>query len=119
MEALWHKVAENGFLVFVEQGTPKGFRMIHDLRKFLISRGNSDFVAPCPHMFQCPLANGENWCNFGQGYNIFPKGIVGKLSHQRSNGIEKFSYLIARKTKQTKDIENCNTLLEKSMFWDR
>lgn len=63
-KSLWHKTKENGYLIFVEPGTPKGFRFVHDFRQMVIEEGDGMIMAPCPHMGRCPMADRVEWCHF-------------------------------------------------------
>jgi ribosomal protein RSM22 (predicted rRNA methylase) len=38
LEALYAKTKDNGFLILVEPGSPKGFRFIHDFRKWALEK---------------------------------------------------------------------------------
>ena len=57
VESLWNRVNENGYLILIEPGTPKGFRFILDIREMFLKmdRETACFVAPCPHHCTCPL----------------------------------------------------------------
>ena len=56
IEALYAKTNEDGYIILVEPGSPKGFRFIHDFRSWAIAK-NATLIAPCPHANACPLAN--------------------------------------------------------------
>ena len=70
IEALWQRLADDGIMVVVEPGSPKGFRFVHSFREWVIdtkSREESNVIAPCPHMLECPMArDAQNWCHFSQ-----------------------------------------------------
>jgi ribosomal protein RSM22 (predicted rRNA methylase) len=51
-------------LVFVEPGTPEGFRRILLAREALIAAG-ANIIAPCPHRAPCPM-QGPAWCHFSE-----------------------------------------------------
>jgi len=39
-------------MIFVENGTPKGFRFVHDFRKYILENKKEDkpyIISPCPH----------------------------------------------------------------------
>lgn len=119
VESLWHKVAKDGYLIMVEQGSTRGFRFVHDFRNWIRERDDNRIVAPCPHSMKCPMSGTKEWCNFGQLNGIYPKSVFPKLPKQKNHEIEKFSYLIVQKTSEKKEIDDCKTLEEKSMYWDR
>jgi ribosomal protein RSM22 (predicted rRNA methylase) len=54
-------------VVFVEPGTPAGYRRILDARSQLLAFGGT-VLAPCPHQAECPLAAGD-WCHFAARVN--------------------------------------------------
>lgn len=54
----------NGILLFVEPGTPEGFRRILLCRDALIAQG-AHLVAPCPHLEVCPMQP-PAWCHFSE-----------------------------------------------------
>lgn len=54
----------NGVLLFVEPGTPEGFRRILLCRDALIAKG-AHLVAPCPHLAACPMQP-PAWCHFSE-----------------------------------------------------
>jgi ribosomal protein RSM22 (predicted rRNA methylase) len=51
-------------LLFVEPGTPEGFRRILLCRDALIAKG-AHLVAPCPHLAACPMQP-PAWCHFSE-----------------------------------------------------
>jgi ribosomal protein RSM22 (predicted rRNA methylase) len=53
-----------GLLLFVEPGTPEGFRRILICRDALIAKG-AQLVAPCPHLEACPMQP-PAWCHFSE-----------------------------------------------------
>jgi ribosomal protein RSM22 (predicted rRNA methylase) len=57
---LWAESADT--IVFVEPGTPAGYRRILAVRAAVIERGGHT-VAPCPHDLACPLPV-DDWCHF-------------------------------------------------------
>jgi ribosomal protein RSM22 (predicted rRNA methylase) len=57
---MW-KLAQ-ALLVFVEPGTPQGFRRILLVRETLIAAG-ANVIAPCPHRAPCPM-RAPAWCHF-------------------------------------------------------
>ena len=68
IEALWHRLKDDGVIIMVEPGSPKGFRYIHSFREWVLktkSRNEANIVAPCPHQGDCPMATNPNsWCHF-------------------------------------------------------
>jgi ribosomal protein RSM22 (predicted rRNA methylase) len=65
IDALWSRVKDNGVLVLVEPGSPKGYRFVMSFRDWVISKKEASIIAPCPHHKQCPMAaNPESWCHF-------------------------------------------------------
>ena len=51
LDALWSRVKDEGVLLVVVPGSPKGFRYIHSLREWVLakSRMEANIIAPCPH----------------------------------------------------------------------
>jgi ribosomal protein RSM22 (predicted rRNA methylase) len=86
---LWEQTADT--IVFVEPGTPAGYRRILDARAAVIEAGGYT-VAPCPHDLACPLP-GDDWCHFGVR---LPRSKL----HRRAKGVElgyedeKYSYAV-------------------------
>ena len=67
IEALWHRMREDGIFILVEPGSPKGYRFINSFRDWILAKDRSEasIVAPCPHHKACPMANNpEKWCHF-------------------------------------------------------
>ena len=61
-EKLW--CAAKKMLIFVETGTPDGYRLINKIRTKLLEQ-NAKIIAPCFHQNMCPVAEKEsNWCHF-------------------------------------------------------
>eukprot|EP01027_Heterolobosea_sp_BB2_P018110 GEZU01025565.1.p1 GENE.GEZU01025565.1~~GEZU01025565.1.p1 ORF type:complete len:181 (+),score=17.12 GEZU01025565.1:108-650(+) len=58
--------------VFVEPGTPLGFKLVREARAFLLNESSSTnedratVLAPCPHDGVCPMTNTKSWCHFSQ-----------------------------------------------------
>ena len=86
---LWEQTADT--IVFVEPGTPAGYRRILDARDAVIEAGGHT-VAPCPHDLACPLPE-DDWCHFGVR---LPRSKL----HRRAKGVElgyedeKYSYAV-------------------------
>ena len=78
-------------IVFVEPGTPAGYRRILGARAAVIAHGGHT-VAPCPHDLPCPLP-ADDWCHFAAR---LPRSRL----HRRAKGAdlgwedEKFSYAV-------------------------
>lgn len=49
-------------LLFVEPGTPQGWRCLMHCREKLLSMGAS-LLAPCPHSHLCPFTGADAWCH--------------------------------------------------------
>ncbi|KAH8918307.1 Rsm22-domain-containing protein [Atractiella rhizophila] len=110
---LWQSGAE--VMVLIERGTPRGFGYLNEARTQMlkyIKEANSagegaaaergaHIVAPCPHMYSCPLANLKRTCNFSQRvqteeWHRATKG--GKTAEAEEDA--KFSYLVIRRGKK-------------------
>lgn len=108
---LWRKTSS--YLVLVENGTKEGHQMLMEARDTLLKKQENtvyDFrpasvFAPCSHELVCPKLAHEpiTPCNFQQQYQPLP------LPGHNSCQIEKFSYLILRRTEaaevDTKGVE--------------
>ena len=57
---LWDQAT--GLVVFVEPGTPAGYRRVLAARAAVLAAGGHT-VAPCPHDLPCPLPP-DDWCHF-------------------------------------------------------
>lgn len=125
METLWERVREGGLFVYVEQGSPKGFRFLSSFRNWIIEkpREEASIVAPCPHHGECPLlSKTRTWCHFSQLSTKLPNDVFPKLRTERLLVSEKFCYLVVRKglTPNTKgNSEEAKSAEEKSFFWPR
>ena len=88
----------NKVVVIVEPGTPKGFKIIKQVRDYLISLGGH-ILAPCPHVQECPMLDSD-WCHFST------RVMRSKLHKLLKGGDapyedEKFSYIAFSKEKCT------------------
>ena len=81
------------FLVILEPGTRRGFRLVNAVRSWLIASG-AHLLAPCPHAAECPMAAAGDWCHFSQRversseHRHLKGGVLGYED-------EKFSYIVA------------------------
>ncbi|XP_030608212.1 methyltransferase-like protein 17, mitochondrial [Archocentrus centrarchus] len=108
---LWRKTSS--YLVLVENGTKEGHQILMQARDTLLKKQENtvyDFrpasvFAPCSHELVCPKLAHEpvTPCNFQQQYQPLP------LPGRNNSQIEKFSYLILRRTEaveaDTKGVE--------------
>ena len=72
LEALYAKVKPQGFLVVTEHGNPFGARLIHETRRWALTK-KMRIAAPCPHHYKCPLTSSKRWCHFDQPAGMFPR----------------------------------------------
>ena len=90
-------MSDDGVMVVVEPGSPKGFRFIHSFREWIIStksRKEANVVAPCPHQLDCPLArDAQSWCHFSQITQKYPSHTFPRREKEPDLINEKFSYL--------------------------
>ena len=126
MEALWSRVKDNGVLVLVEPGSPKGYRFVMSFRDWILSKDRKEatIIAPCPHHKACPMAsNIERWCHFSQLTQKIPNSVFPKLTKDTPLVNEKFSFLVAKKGEcpntQFESEDDAITAMEKSYFWPR
>lgn len=85
-------------LLFVEPGTPEGFRRILICRDALIEKG-AHLVAPCPHLEACPMPQ-PAWCHFTQRLARSRRHRLVKAA-QTSYEDEPFIYLAFARTVET------------------
>uniref|UniRef100_A0A5S6QJX0 Methyltransferase-like protein 17, mitochondrial n=1 Tax=Trichuris muris TaxID=70415 RepID=A0A5S6QJX0_TRIMR len=103
VENLWRKTS--GFLVFVENGTRAGYRLILEARDHLlriikdIDCVDGSIFAPCPHQLECPRAEHRLPCNFPAAY--LPFKFVGT---KRDAEYDLFSYVAFRKGERPKEL---------------
>ncbi len=136
LETLFSRLKDDGVLVVVEPGSPKGYRFIHDLREWVINtrtREEASIIAPCPHHMKCPLAEKTNdWCHFSQLSYKWDKSVLPRPSKEKQLYNEKFCYLSIKKGKtpnivykDLNDLEDhevnsdMDTDSKKSFFWER
>ena len=84
---LWEQTADT--VVFVEPGTPAGYRRTLAARAAVIEAGGFT-VAPCPHDLPCPLP-ADDWCHFAAR---LPRSRLHRRAKSADLGWEdeKFSY---------------------------
>lgn len=126
LDTLFSRLQENGVLVVIEPGSPKGYRFINDLREWVIakSREEASIIAPCPHHLKCPMAaRKDDWCHFSQLSYKWDKSILPRPSKEKQINNEKFCYLAIKKGKTANviytDESETKTDAEKSFFWER
>mmetsp|Transcript_29088 Transcript_29088/g.36051 ORF Transcript_29088/g.36051 Transcript_29088/m.36051 type:complete len:131 (+) Transcript_29088:186-578(+) len=97
IEALWQRLNDDGVMVVVEPGSPKGFRFVHSFREWVIGtkpRDEASIVAPCPHIRECPMARDpQNWCHFSQMTQRYPSKVFPRKANEPDYINEKYSYL--------------------------
>ena len=51
IEALWSRLKDEGVIIVVEPGSPKGFRYINAFRDWVLAkdRKSASIIGPCPH----------------------------------------------------------------------
>lgn len=73
MDALWSRLKDGGMFVYVEPGSPKGYRFVNSFRDWILEKQKNEgasgkeisIIAPCPHHNICPMASNPNsWCHF-------------------------------------------------------
>lgn len=101
IEALWQRLSDDGVMVVVEPGSPKGFRFVHSFREWVIqtkTKEEASVIAPCPHMLECPMArDATNWCHFSQMTQRYPSKVFPRRAKEPDTINEKFSYLAVQK----------------------
>ncbi|XP_077280595.1 ribosome assembly protein METTL17, mitochondrial [Temnothorax americanus] len=104
---LWTKT--NNYLIIVEQGTNRGFKLVNEARDFILKYTNSKrrrepqfahVFSPCPHDLKCPrFATDNTPCNFSVLYH--PLQFLGGRQHKQ----ELYSYVVLKKSKRPEDDE--------------
>ncbi|KAF7281056.1 ribosome assembly protein METTL17, mitochondrial [Rhynchophorus ferrugineus] len=95
---LWNKTEK--YLVIVEQGTNAGFKVINEVRDFIlqISKDKVDchIFSPCPHEAVCPrfMADDGTPCNFEVSYYNLPIGRSLEILKER------YCYVVLKKGKR-------------------
>ncbi|XP_045461777.1 methyltransferase-like protein 17, mitochondrial [Harmonia axyridis] len=95
---LWSKTMR--YLVIVEQGSYAGFKVINEVRDFILSLGNSHVFSPCAQDYPCPqfASNKELPCNFAVRYHDLPLNDISQNLRK-----EKFSYIVLKKGKRSEN----------------
>lgn len=115
LSALWKLVSDDGMLVLVDRGSAWGSLTMRSARQLILDSFESDptrgqIVGPCPHLNDCPMAEGS-WCHFIQrSPNVkFPK----TNDTRRTNGFRtsKYSYIIMSKLPTEKVAERWGRLV--------
>jgi ribosomal protein RSM22 (predicted rRNA methylase) len=127
IEALWSRLKDEGVIIVVEPGSPKGFRYINAFRDWVLAkdRKSASIIGPCPHHGQCPMAKHPDlWCHFSQITQKIPNTVFPKRPAEPDTVNEKYSYLIVQKNAETpntkyENIDQAKTAVEKSYFWPR
>ncbi|KAF5270858.1 hypothetical protein FQA39_LY08303 [Lamprigera yunnana] len=90
---LWNKTLH--YLVVVEHGTNAGFKIINEVRDFILNfkDSNEGYVfSPCPHNRPCPrFLTDVTPCNFHVSYMSLP---IGQSSDSHK---ERYSYVVLKK----------------------
>ena len=146
IDMLYGRLSNQGVIVVVEPGSPKGYRFINDIREWVIEKREKDIdknnidenenkeiniIAPCPHSNTCPLAsNPKTWCHFSQSVRKYNKDIIARVRKDDDLTNEKYSYVVIKKgshilnsLKTDKSSINYNdselSLAEQSYTWSR
>lgn len=123
VDALWQRTG--GVMVFVEPGTPKGFRLIYSVRQWTLktmTRDEANIVAPCPHDGECPLAaHPKSWCHFSQFTPKYPKSVISRAKGEFNFENEKFSYIAVVRGQSPRYMEASESLnlAQESFLWPR
>lgn len=94
------------YIVLVEHGTPHGFAIIEDSRRYVLKVSRKlgmpfHVAAPCPHDGPCPLRDKRAWCHFSQRHirtveqRVAVKSLTG--SAPRDAYTERFSYVVLKR----------------------
>ncbi|KAL1517170.1 hypothetical protein ABEB36_000969 [Hypothenemus hampei] len=99
---LWNKT--QNYLVIVERGTNAGFKVVNEVRDFILQIDQGSNVghvfSPCPHDKVCPrfLANDGTPCNFSVRYWTLPIGQKPEILNER------YSYIVLKKGNRTENL---------------
>ena len=123
LDAMWQRTGK--VMVFVEPGTPKGFRLIYSIRDWALktmTRDEANIIAPCPHDGLCPLASHpKSWCHFSQFSSKYPKDVITRVKGEQDRENEKFSYIAISRGNIPRyfNAESQLNLAEQSFLWPR
>ncbi|KAH1010608.1 hypothetical protein HUJ05_004877 [Dendroctonus ponderosae] len=98
---LWNKTHK--YLVIVEQGTYAGFKIVNEIRDFILQadkEAKGHIFSPCPHDNICPRFASKDGkpCNFKVRYNCMPIGKKVEMKH------ELYSYVVLKKGDHSNDL---------------
>ena len=96
----------NEYIVLIEHGTPHGFAIIEDSRRYVLKVSRKlgipfHVAAPCAHDGACPLRGKRAWCHFSQRHTrtmeqrVAVKSLTGKAP--RDTYAERFSYVVLKR----------------------
>lgn len=93
VDRVWNATGQ--VAVFIEPGTPHGFKRIRAVRDRLIAIG-AHLAAPCPHQRACPMKDGD-WCHFSERLE---RSALHRSVKDVSMGYEdeKYSYVVASRS---------------------
>lgn len=104
VNSLWNKTEK--YLVLVENGTINGFKLLNELREFILDLKNQNkeqayVFSPCPHDLECPQYSLDNGtaCNFEVRYHSLP------FSGPQQIHRHLYSYLVIKKGEPTDPID--------------
>lgn len=123
LDALWQRTGK--VLVFIEPGTPKGFRLIYSIRDWALktmNRNEVNVIAPCPHEGICPLAvHAKSWCHFSQFTAKYPSEVISRVDGEFDSENEKYSYIALKRGNVPRyySAESSLNLAEESFLWPR
>ena len=85
VDLFYNMLSNDGHLVLIENGSPKGSHMIRSARQYILDNNlEADILAPCTHKKECPLRH-DAWCSFSQ---FVPKDSIVN---------DKYSYVVISK----------------------
>jgi ribosomal protein RSM22 (predicted rRNA methylase) len=122
LDAMWQRTSN--VMVFVEPGTPKGFRLIYSIREWALKTMNRDeanIIAPCPHEGDCPLASHpKSWCHFSQFTAKYPADVISRVKGEYNFENEKYTYIAIGRGPNPRYLDTSPAnIAQKSFFWPR